>query len=93
MTPPAQSQTNTAIKIKQIYEPDDGRIVSHDAFRFILYYHCVRDVISIIQLSRSEKKRSPWRVSELVLIQKLLLSRKTTYSTFTAFQRRISVSH
>ena len=24
-------------------DPDDDRIVSHDALRFMLYYHCVRD--------------------------------------------------
>ena len=27
----------------QILNPDDDRIVSHDAPRFMLYYHCVRD--------------------------------------------------
>ena len=25
--------------------PDDDRIVSHDAPRFMLYYHCVRDTL------------------------------------------------
>ena len=32
--------------------PDDGRIVSHDASRLGLYYHCVRDVIIYFTLSR-----------------------------------------
>ena len=31
-----------------ISEPDDDRIVSHDALRFMLYYHCVRDISSLL---------------------------------------------
>ena len=27
------------------FSPDDDRIVSHDAPRFMLYYHCVRDIL------------------------------------------------
>ena len=32
-----------------ISEPDDDRIVSHDALRFMLYYHCVRDISSLLR--------------------------------------------
>ena len=33
-----------AITYLFICRPDDDRIVSHDAPRFMLYYHCVRDI-------------------------------------------------
>ena len=35
----------------QILNPDDDRIVSHDAPRFMLYYHCVRDRSSLVIFS------------------------------------------
>ena len=39
---PASHQTKLKPFTKQ---PDDDRIVSHDAPRFMLYYHCVRDIL------------------------------------------------
>ena len=40
-------------RFKQRLCPDDDRIISHDAPRFILYYHCVRDTsLSVIFSTR-----------------------------------------
>ena len=38
-------------KLTLFAKPDDDRIVSHDASRLGLYYHCVRDVIIYFTLS------------------------------------------
>ena len=41
------SQVLFMISLKlYVYISDDDWIVSHDASRFVIYYHCVRDVIS-----------------------------------------------
>ena len=59
--------------------PDDDQIVSHDASRFILYYHFECDVIVILQLARSEKsERSLCSVSKQVKVPHLLLSKITS---------------
>ena len=38
---------------------DDDRIVSHDAPRSMLYYHCVRDISSVIFNTRNEHGNAP----------------------------------
>ena len=59
--------------------PDDDRIVSHDASRFVLYYHFECDVIIILQLARSEKSESSlWSASKQVKVPHLLLSKITS---------------
>ena len=40
--------------IFSVNDPDDDRIVSHDAPSFMLYYHCVRDTSSSVIFSTSE---------------------------------------
>ena len=40
---PEMSSTTKRTRLQE--DVDDDRIVSHDAPRFMVYYHCVRDII------------------------------------------------
>ena len=64
--------------------PDEDRIVSHDAPRFMLHFHCVRDISLSVIFSTREMNITVLDVdgSKHVSVQQLLLLRVSSWLIF-----------